>query len=515
VSLLLEWLIEGAVLAVLAMAVARFIPPRYAAQRHAFWWLTLVSLALLPVRSAVSRGGLAAPVDAWTTATVPGPIGSDGGTAAIGLAGVAAFDPIVVPPVPKAIAGAAGAIWLAFALVSLVRLFAGLGAVRRLARDAAPIDAVLDNHVRRRLREGRRVRAAAVVASDRLAGACAVGFRRPRIVVSSSLVRQADRQTLEAIVLHEYAHLARFDDWTRLIQRMLLIVIGVHPAARWISRQIDAECEAACDRFVLDRRVAPGVYARALANAAEIALGGPPFPSGAVPAAFAPGAALHQRVARVLSQSRVGPRTARRASLCGASAVALAVLLAAAGPPVVVTGAAGTPVVNLSAGPEAFSNGRLASFTPADAGDAFAPANVGDAARPASSAAIAASGRTPSTPQAASPSMPAPMPSSGDASGPAGSPDIAKPGGAQPPLASKPLAPAPPVSAPLASAPLARARLVPGVAVAGENRSEAGWAALGDSAASAGTATGAAAARAGSAIGRAFRRGGLAIANRF
>jgi hypothetical protein len=123
---------------------------------------------------------------------------------------------------------------------------------------------------------------------------------------------------LDQIVLHEYAHLRRRDDWTRLAQALVRAVVGFHPAVLWIGRRLDLEREAACDDFVVRRTGAARRYAACLTHAAELA-----YDAGAGSGpALAPGAAgatrdLAVRVVRLLD----GRARVRR---LGQSATALA-----------------------------------------------------------------------------------------------------------------------------------------------------------------------------------------------
>ena len=47
-NLLVSWLIEGIGLALVATVAARFIPAGSPAQRHAFWWVALAGMLVLP-----------------------------------------------------------------------------------------------------------------------------------------------------------------------------------------------------------------------------------------------------------------------------------------------------------------------------------------------------------------------------------------------------------------------------------------------------------------------------------
>ena len=53
-------------------------------------------------------------------------------------------------------------------------------------------------------------------------------------------------------MLHELAHVARRDGWLGLWQRIAEAVLALHPAAWWVSRQIEVERESACDDWAVE-----------------------------------------------------------------------------------------------------------------------------------------------------------------------------------------------------------------------------------------------------------------------
>jgi hypothetical protein len=105
---------------------------------------------------------------------------------------------------------------------------------------------------------------------DGVPGATVLGFDRPCIALPSSLVDALSVEELDQIVLHEYAHVQRRDDWTRLAQRLVEAVLWVHPAVALIGRALNREREMACDEWVIARTGSPRVYARCLTHAAEV-----------------------------------------------------------------------------------------------------------------------------------------------------------------------------------------------------------------------------------------------------
>jgi hypothetical protein len=77
---------------------------------------------------------------------------------------------------------------------------------------------------------------------------------------------------LNAILLHELAHLRRWDDWTNLAQKLLRALFFFHPAVWWIESKLSLEREMACDDAVLAETANPRAYAECLVTVAEKSL---------------------------------------------------------------------------------------------------------------------------------------------------------------------------------------------------------------------------------------------------
>ena len=76
-------------------------------------------------------------------------------------------------------------------------------------------------------------------------------------------------EDLNVILLHEFAHLRRGDDWTNLIQKVVHALFFFHPAVWWIERRLSVEREMACDDAVLAETANPHGYAACLVSLLE------------------------------------------------------------------------------------------------------------------------------------------------------------------------------------------------------------------------------------------------------
>ena len=97
----------------------------------------------------------------------------------------------------------------------------------------------------------------------------AVGFRRPVILIPTEMATAAGLTSIEPLVMHEYAHLARYDDWTNLVQRAIERVFWFNPLVWILGRRIALEREVAADEAVVARTHDAKNYASALWRMAQ------------------------------------------------------------------------------------------------------------------------------------------------------------------------------------------------------------------------------------------------------
>jgi beta-lactamase regulating signal transducer with metallopeptidase domain len=96
-----------------------------------------------------------------------------------------------------------------------------------------------------------------------------IGFLAPRILIPEWLLARLTPAELDQIMLHETEHLRRGDDWTNLVQKLVLVLFPLNPALIWIERRLCLEREMACDEGVVRRTHAPRAYAACLTSLAE------------------------------------------------------------------------------------------------------------------------------------------------------------------------------------------------------------------------------------------------------
>jgi uncharacterized protein (TIGR03435 family) len=146
-----------------------------------------------------------------------------------------------------------------------------------------------------------------------------VGWLRPVVLVPVGALGGLPAEYLEALLLHELAHIRRHDYLVNMLQSVAEALLFYHPAIWWVSGHIRAERELCCDDVAVSASGNPLTYARALAHLESCR------PSHRSAALAADGGSLADRIARLLGQSRPAVRTG-----LGPVVVTVAVLLATA-----------------------------------------------------------------------------------------------------------------------------------------------------------------------------------------
>jgi beta-lactamase regulating signal transducer with metallopeptidase domain len=234
---MLNGMLEGVAIGLFAWILLRITGRRNSSTRFAVWFSALLAIAAVPVLSAVSGSAHA-------------------GSSAITIPGAWALDILFI--------------WAAIAGVLLFRVGIGLAQLRTLrARCTAINPATLDPLLQATLHEFQSVRRVTLCHSDRLQVPTAIGFFKPLVVIPSWALQELSSTELNSILIHELAHLRRFDDWTNLAQQILKALLFFHPAVWWIETHLALEREMACDDAVLAATGNPHGYAQCLVSIAE------------------------------------------------------------------------------------------------------------------------------------------------------------------------------------------------------------------------------------------------------
>lgn len=91
-----------------------------------------------------------------------------------------------------------------------------------------------------------------------------VGFLKPVILLPASAIAQLTPVQLEAVLLHELAHIRRFDYFFNLLIRFIQTLLYFNPFIRSLVKAIECEREKSCDEMVMQFQYDPHGYASAL-----------------------------------------------------------------------------------------------------------------------------------------------------------------------------------------------------------------------------------------------------------
>jgi hypothetical protein len=187
----------------------------------------------------------------------------------------------------------------------MARVAFSLFRLQRLRSTCIPVRLEeLDPNLRTTIANAFAHRRAMICTSDLVRVPAAIGYIRPMVVFPSWALREIPTDELNAILLHELAHLRRWDDWTNLAQKLVKALFFFHPAVWFIESRLTLEREMACDDAVLAANFSPRAYAESLVGLAERSF----LRHGIQLAQAAVGHVqqLKLRIIQILSKDRVG-----------------------------------------------------------------------------------------------------------------------------------------------------------------------------------------------------------------
>jgi len=97
-----------------------------------------------------------------------------------------------------------------------------------------------------------------------------IGFLKPVILVPIASINHLTPQQLEAVILHELAHIKRHDYILNIVLSIIELGLFFNPFTRLITKSISKERENSCDDWVLQYQYSPSMYAEALLRIAVL-----------------------------------------------------------------------------------------------------------------------------------------------------------------------------------------------------------------------------------------------------
>ncbi|TAD84763.1 MAG: M56 family metallopeptidase [Bacteroidetes bacterium] len=147
-------------------------------------------------------------------------------------------------------------------LIRLANGFAYIGRLRQSGLQKAPAQVKLFVEVHaQRIGINRKVH---VLVSQLVNSPLTIGFLKPMILLPVATLNQLSISQLEAVLMHELAHIKRHDYLINLLLQAAEILLFFNPFMRLLLKQARLEREHSCDDFVLQFEYNPADYARAL-----------------------------------------------------------------------------------------------------------------------------------------------------------------------------------------------------------------------------------------------------------
>ena len=232
---------EGIVLAVFAWALLRISGRQNSSTRFAVWFSMMVAISALPFFGCIGLSGTSLPSATHSAFQLPGSYAAD-----------------------------IFFVWALIAFAGLTKIGFSFWQLRRLRQSCHLIDSTrLHPVLRNTLAEFGSSRPVTICSSELVRTPAAIGFLKPAIIFPPWTLQDLSPTELNAVLLHELAHLRRWDDWTNLAQEIMRALFFFHPAFWWIGRGLALEREMACDDFVLASNSNPRAYAQCLVSVAE------------------------------------------------------------------------------------------------------------------------------------------------------------------------------------------------------------------------------------------------------
>jgi beta-lactamase regulating signal transducer with metallopeptidase domain len=266
----------GFAIAFFAWALLRLLRGQNSGTRFAVWFVALLGIVAFPLLVGFGRNSVLGVVRSHASFTVP-----------------------------QSWAYFVSAIWTIGAGAGLLRLAAGVWRLHNLRKRCTVVNAEsFPIEVRQTIEAifATSCRPIAIAMSEDLRVPAAIGLWKRTIVLPAWALQELPAADLTAILLHEFAHLQRADDWTNLIQKIVRALFFFHPAVWWVDERLATEREMACDDVVLAETGNPHGYATCLVSLLEKSLAHRGWSMAQAAVSRAREASL--RVAQILSKSR-------------------------------------------------------------------------------------------------------------------------------------------------------------------------------------------------------------------
>ncbi|MCH2058814.1 MAG: TonB family protein [Thalassotalea sp.] len=162
-------------------------------------------------------------------------------------------------------------IWLAWVSFLTVRLILDIARVQRLPfSQVIPTEPALQQKFEQLVKQIGLNKLPKLVVSLSAEVPMAIGWLKPVVLMPAKMILGLNQAQLEMLLLHELAHIKRYDYLVNFLQTFVEILLFFHPAVLWISKQMRQEREYCSDDIAVAHCGNPIAYAHTLADTAEL-----------------------------------------------------------------------------------------------------------------------------------------------------------------------------------------------------------------------------------------------------
>jgi bla regulator protein blaR1 len=165
-------------------------------------------------------------------------------------------------------------VWLVVAVIKSVRMAAGWSYLGRMRREGLAAQALWVERVDVLGRQLGVRQAVKLVGSALVRVPVVIGQLRPIIYIPLGLINHLPASEMEAVLLHELAHIRRYDHFVNMVQQAVECLLFFNPGFLWISSLIREERENSCDDIAIAHMRDRVEFVRALVRFKEHSIQG-------------------------------------------------------------------------------------------------------------------------------------------------------------------------------------------------------------------------------------------------
>jgi bla regulator protein BlaR1 len=160
-------------------------------------------------------------------------------------------------------------VWFMFICIKAVQMAIGLQNIYRLKRTGTPPEDSFWTERMQQMAQQLGTKKGILLESAMAKVPMVIGHLKPVILIPIGLLTALSTAEVEAILMHELAHISRRDYLVNLLQSLVEVIFFFNPAVLWISQSIKTERENCCDDIALAQTNSKHNYIQALVSCEE------------------------------------------------------------------------------------------------------------------------------------------------------------------------------------------------------------------------------------------------------